>query len=89
LAEDDLNIKLFLDCLSFSSSWVLVSIRRGKSRGPEDIWFLLQSLLLLPPYQPSAELAPGMLSIQTILKMGFTKTSYNLKEMASFHLKVL
>lgn len=41
-----------------------------------------------PPDQPSAERAPMMLSIQTIFKKGFTKTLYNLKQIASFHLKV-
>lgn len=50
------------------------------------MWFHLQPLLLLAPDQPSAELAPMMLSSQTIFKMAFTKTLYLLKQMPSFHL---
>lgn len=41
------------------------------------------------PDLPSAKLAPVVLSVQTIIKMGFTKTLYNLKQMPSFHFKVL
>lgn len=42
-----------------------------------------------PPALPSARLAPVVLSIQTTIKMRFTKTLYNPKQMPSFHFKVL
>ncbi|XP_054061229.1 uncharacterized protein LOC128911032 [Rissa tridactyla] len=86
---NDLNMKILLDCLSFPSSWGLVSIRRGESRGAEVMWFHLQSLLLRLPHQPFAELAPMMLFSQTIFKKGFTETLHNLKQTPSFHLRVL
>lgn len=77
-------MKVSLDCLSFSSSWELASIRRGKHKGAEVMWFHLQSPLLLLPDQPVAEVAPMMLSIQTIFKISFTKILYNLKQMLLF-----
>lgn len=88
-AGNDLNMKILRDCLSFPSSWGLVSIRRGESRGAEVMWFHLQSLLLRLPHQPFAELAPMMLFSQTIFKKGFTETLHNLKQTPSFHLRVL